>query len=163
MYIRAATRSSSIALLKVAGRGRLSPGTVARIIDALRDDVQLLAHTNAAIASSALSTWGIDPDEVRARRFKRRLARRSRDASHTRALRRIRFIDADGLTFCALNASAIGSTRTGGGLKRAGEELYLRLLSASLLASLFGEPSLERDEGRPLFPHARATRHCSHV
>jgi HAMP domain-containing protein len=133
------------------------------LIDALRDDVQLLAHTNAALGIVRASQHGgIDPDEGSSTAdFKRRLAMTFTEMLRTRErYRRIRFIDVDGLDLLRVERFGNRIERAPeGGLKRAGEELYLRpALRVAPGEVYLGEPSLERDEGRVIVPHMLVQR-----
>src|SRR5882724_6580712 len=134
------------------------------IIDALKDDVQLLAHTHAADGVVRASQHGgIDPDDGSSTtaELKRRLATTFTEMLRTRErYRRIRFIDADGLDLLRVErfGNRIERAREDG-LKRAGEELYLRpALSVAPGEVYLAEPSLERDEGRVIVPHMLVQR-----
>jgi CheY-like chemotaxis protein/signal transduction histidine kinase len=132
-------------------------------IDALEDDVQLLAHTQSAMGIVRASQHGgNDPlDDSSTAELKQRLATTFTEMLRTRErYRRIRFIDADGLDLLRVERFGDRVERASeGGSKRAGEELYLRpALSVAPGEVYLGEPSLQRDEGRVIVPHALVQR-----
>src|SRR5882672_9871783 len=118
------------------------------IIDALKEDAQLLAHTHAAMGIVRSSQHGgIDPDDGSSTGdLKRRLATTFTEMLRTRdRYRRIRFLDVDGLDLLRVERFGNRIERAPeDGLKRAGEESYLRpALSITPSEVYLAEPSLE--------------------
>src|SRR5207249_1201715 len=74
--------------------------------------------------------------------------------------RRIRFIDVDGLDLLRVERFGNRIERApDGGVRRAGEESFIRpALNVAPGEVYLAEPSLERDEGRVIVPHALVLR-----
>jgi hypothetical protein len=130
-------------------------------IDALKEDAQFLAHTPAAIGIVRASQHGGLADGSSTAEWEQRLATLFTQMLRTRErYRRIRFLDADGQDLLRVERSGNQIERAPEGrLKRAGEELFFRrALSVAPGEIYLDEPSLDRDEGRIIVPHALAQR-----